>query len=77
MKKFVSAVAVSVALACPAYARDYAKGADAFDATALQKLRPLAEQGDAQAQFLLGFMYENGDKMDRSMRPTVTNRKAH
>ena len=29
-------------------------------ATALQEFRPLAEQGDAKAQFNLGFMYDNG-----------------
>ena len=29
-------------------------------ATALQEFQPLAEQGDAKAQFNLGFMYDNG-----------------
>ncbi len=29
-------------------------------ATALKEYRPLAEQGDAVAQFALGSMYENG-----------------
>jgi TPR repeat protein len=29
-------------------------------ATALQFIRPLAEQGDASAQYKLGFLYDNG-----------------
>ena len=39
-------------------------GGAAYDrgdyATALKEFRPLAEQGNADAQFNLGFMYENG-----------------
>ncbi len=47
-----------------AAATDIARGADALKADrpeeALAILRPLAEQGDADAQFLLGVMHENG-----------------
>jgi len=43
---------------------DFEAGKEAYDrgdyATALNKWRPLAEQGDAVAQFALGSMYENG-----------------
>ena len=43
---------------------DYEKGAAAFHegdyATALTEWTPLAEQGDARAQFLLGAMYNEG-----------------
>jgi len=46
------------------YAQDFQKGLKAYNkgdyATALREWRPLAEQGNAGAQFNLGFMYENG-----------------
>ena len=70
MKKIISALAVVVALSVSslnygtAHAQDFDKGIAAYSAgdyaTALQELRPLAEQGDAGAQFLLGIMYRNG-----------------
>jgi TPR repeat protein len=53
-----------VCLTVPAWA-DYQAGMDAKNrgdfAKALRELRPLAEQGDARAQFYLGMLYENGD----------------
>jgi len=43
---------------------DFQAGMDAYDqgdyATALKEMRPLAEQGHADAQFNLGVMYSNG-----------------
>ena len=43
---------------------DYQKGVDAYDrgdyATALREWKPLAEQGDANAQLGLGWMYRKG-----------------
>jgi len=52
-----------VGLAMPAWA-DFRAGMDAYDrgdyATALREIRPLAEQGDANAQGLLGVLYDNG-----------------
>ena len=45
-------------------AQDFNKGAAAFQsgdyAAALQEWRPLAEQGNAEAQFILGAMYNEG-----------------
>lgn len=42
----------------------FQKAVSAFEqqdyATALKELRPLAEKGDAQSQYALGMMYENG-----------------
>ncbi len=47
-----------------ASAADFQKGLDAANAgdfaTALEEWKPLAEQGDASAQFNLGIMYANG-----------------
>ena len=43
---------------------DFDKGLDAYDrgdyATALREFKPLAEQGDAYAQYNLGVMYDKG-----------------
>jgi len=43
---------------------DFQAGLDAYNqgdyATALKEWQPLAEQGDAVAQYNLGFMYDNG-----------------
>jgi TPR repeat protein len=48
---------------------DYQAGMDAYNrgdfATALREWRPLAEQGDAKAQFSFGLLYENGDGVPR------------
>ena len=53
-----------VFLAASAWA-DYQVGMDAYErgnyATALSEWRPLAEEGDAQAQLHLGLLYANGD----------------
>jgi uncharacterized protein len=57
-----------VCLVVPACA-DFQAGMDAYNredfATALREWRPLAEQGDARAQFSFGLLYENGDGVPR------------
>ncbi len=54
---------VVVLVAAPAWA-DFRAGAEAYErfdyATALKEWRPLAEQGDAAAQYNLGVMYREG-----------------
>ncbi len=61
IKRQMLAFAVLCLLATPAAAQDYNKGATAYArgdfAAALQEWRPLAEQGNASAQFNLGQMY--------------------
>ena len=53
-----------MALVVPAYAGPHEDGLAAYQrgdhATALKIMRPLAEQGQAQAQHNLGVMYYNG-----------------
>ena len=60
-------VALSLILFCHAgmgQAQDFQKGSTAYRAgdykAALREFRPLAEQGNADAQFLIGSMYFNG-----------------
>ena len=49
---------------------DFQKGLTAYNsgdyATALREWKPLAEQGDAPAQFRLGFMYEKGNGVSQN-----------
>jgi len=60
----LAALSVCAALAAPVAAQDFLAGLDAYNfgdfATALENWQPLAEQGNALAQYNLGFMYRNG-----------------
>ena len=62
--KLLSALAVGLMLAGPVSAQDFEKGLAAGRAgdyaTAMQELRPLADQGNGRAQYFLGMMYLNG-----------------
>ena len=68
MKRTLTALALGVSLLLASggvgYAQDFKKGEAAANredyATALREWRPLAEQGDAAAQFQLGVLYEHG-----------------
>ena len=63
------------AVAAPVMAQDFEKGWAAYNAgdyeTALQEWRPLAEQGNASAQYNLGIMYDNGDGVIRDYAEAV------
>ena len=67
--------ALLVALASATIAADFDAGVTAYDrgdyAVALREFRPLAEQGDARAQFYLGFMYSNGDGVPHDFAEAV------
>ena len=58
------AVAVLLGSAGMGWSADFQKGLDAYKnkdyATALREWKPLAEQGNAEAQYILGWMYEYG-----------------
>ncbi len=64
MKQITLAIAFLMALTTSVFSQDFNKGLAAAQtgdfATALQEWRPLAEQGDASAQFNLALMYSNG-----------------
>ncbi|MFQ6018756.1 MAG: hypothetical protein ACE5KF_11260 [Kiloniellaceae bacterium] len=63
MKRLALAVAILIRLATPSQA-DFQAGVDAYllgdYTTALQEFKPLAEQGNADAQNNLGVMYADG-----------------
>ena len=63
-RAFVLATMVSFLAFTPVAAQDYQKGYDAFEAgdyaTALKEFRPLAEQGNALLQTVVGDMYRKG-----------------
>ncbi len=65
---------VFLALDTPALA-DLDTGATAYNkgdyATALHELSPLAENGDAEAQFLLGSMFEGGLGVEQSYAEAI------
>ena len=55
----------SILLGVSSFSADFEKGIDAYNkgdfATALKEWKPLAEQGDAKAQYQLSFLYYHGD----------------
>ena len=65
-----------VCAAGPAVAGPYDDGIEAYAkgdyATAMRLLRPIAEQGDASAQFNLGFMYANGQGVPQDYATAVS-----
>jgi len=60
----VVVLVLALALSAPVLAADYDAGWEAYSrgdyATALKEWRPLAQQGDADAQYNLGVMYYEG-----------------
>ncbi len=64
MKRLALAAVVLASLVGPVSA-GFDEGAAAYErgdyATALKEIHPLAEQGHAEAQFVLGFMYSKGE----------------
>ena len=61
---FALLITIICVLGQVAYSTDFTKGLDAYEKgdydNALKEWRPLAEQGDATAQYMLGLTYANG-----------------
>ncbi len=59
----------------PGWSAERDKGVAAFEngdfTTALKELTPLAEQGDAEAQFNLGYMYRTGEGVPQDDKTAV------
>ncbi len=72
MRALRAAVVLVLALALPApvLAADFETGWKAYQrayyATAWEEWRPLAEQGDANAQYYLGVMHQNGEGVSQN-----------
>jgi len=66
---------LSLLVGNPAISADFQKGLDAYDrgdfATALREWKPLAEQGDANAQVGLGVMYQEGQGVPQNYETAV------
>jgi TPR repeat protein len=64
MKNLTIALAFLMTLSLPVSAQDFQKGYAAYNAgdyaTALKEWKPLAEAGDADAQYNLGVIYDKG-----------------
>ncbi len=70
MRRLVAALSVWLLWTTAAPAADFQAGLDAYNrgdyAAAYRELLPLAEQGDAGAQFRLGVMYDEGRGVPQS-----------
>ena len=68
-------LAFLMTLSSPVAAQDYEKGSAAYNAgdyaTALQEWTPLAEAGDADAQFRLGFSHHHGKGVPKDYADAV------
>jgi len=66
---------LTLLLGNPAFSADYQKGFTAYEsgdyATALREWTPLAEQGDADAQYNLGLMYDEGQGVPQDYKAAV------
>ncbi|VAV82937.1 hypothetical protein MNBD_DELTA01-1995 [hydrothermal vent metagenome] len=74
MKKLIIVFAVLFLMTTPAFA-GFKEGEEAYNkgdyVAALHELRPLAEEGDAQAQYHLGIMYAGGLGVRKDYAETV------
>lgn len=75
MKHITILLAFLITLSSPVAAQDFQKGyaaAQAGDfATALKEWKPLAEAGDADAQYNLALMYNNGDGVPQDYKQAI------
>jgi TPR repeat protein len=75
VKAALAVLVLSLSLAAPVAAGPFEDGVAAYEredyATALRLLRPLAEQGEASAQFNLGFMYDLGQGVPQDYAEAV------
>ena len=75
MMRIILTTIAFVILATPSWAGDFDKGMEAINngdyATALQEWTPLADQGDAVAQYNLGQMYRMGHGVPQDYKTAV------
>ena len=70
MHRYVLAAVLALSVVRPA-AADFADAIEAYDqgdyATTFAESRPLAECGDPDAQYMLGFLYERGEGVEQDL----------
>ncbi len=70
MHRYILAAVLALSVVHPA-AADFADAIEAYDqgdyATTFAVTRPLAESGDPDAQYLLGYLYERGEGVARDL----------
>jgi len=75
LMRLVAIACISLTLVTSAWAADFNKGLKAYRnsdyITAFQEWQPLAEQGNATAQYNLGFMYDNGEGVTQDKAKAV------
>jgi uncharacterized protein len=78
MRRMMLATLMLAVSNCVVFAGPLEDRLSAYDrgdyATALRVLRPLADQGYAEAQSNLGLMYENGNGVTQDFKEAVTNK---
>lgn len=71
IKHVVAATILTLNFVAPATAGPYEEAIAAYEsgdyATAVRRLRPLAEQGDPAGQYKVGFMYERGQGLTQDL----------
>ena len=75
MKLFLTTLLLAITLSSTVFADDFSDGAAAYKKgdykTAVKLWKPLAEQGNANAQFVLGLMYANGEGVPEDDKQAV------
>ena len=79
MRKLITTICITIAVllgsAGFSWGANYRKGLDAYSksdyTTALREIKPLAEQGNADAQSLLGIMYEFGQGVPENIKTAL------
>ena len=73
--KILAVISLLLFASAPGWGADFDKGFSAAKngdyATALNELRPLAEQGHVQAQYILGVMYRKGEGVVQDYKAAV------
>ena len=74
-RSLAALIALILLFSTVGWSADFKKGFKTYQrkdyATALREFKPLAEQGDAEAQYNLGFMYANGEGVPKNDKMAV------
>ena len=72
MKRLIVTLCLALVSFSVGCSDDFQKGVEAYDKgdyeTALKEWRPLAEQGNAKAQYNLGLMYDMGKEFSKTIK---------